>query len=82
MYDGSNYTSTHLSDGKFSKKDRLDNFLKAQKQQGLEFSFQQMLEAGDLSDSTLRGYLAGHLKDSVLTTSILSRGKYLYKYLG
>ena len=80
MYDASNYQSIYLSDGKFSKKDKLDNYLKSRELQNLEFSFKDMMDNSDLSDSTLRGYLAGHLKDFVLTSSKLSRGKLLYRY--
>lgn len=82
MYDAANYQSIFLSDGKFSKKDKLENYLKSRKLQNLEFSFADMLENSDLSDSTLRGYLAGHLKNLVVESSKLSRGKILYKYCG
>ena len=82
MYNASNYESTYLSDGKFSKKDKLDNYLKSRKLQDLEFSFEDMLKNSELSDSTLRGYLAGHLKYLVIESSILSKGKKLYKYCG
>ena len=82
MYDASNYSSTYLNDGKFSKKDKLDNYLKSRKTQNLEFSFDDMLKNSELSDSTLRGYLSGHLKDLVIETQKLSKGKLLYKYCG
>ena len=82
MYDASNYQSLFLMDGKVSKKDKLENYLKSRKLQDLEFSFEDMLKNSELSDSTLRGYLAGHLKKSVLTSSKLSKGKILYKYAG
>lgn len=80
MYNASNYESVYLFDGKYSKKDKLDNYLKSREMQDLEFSFEDMLKNSDLSDSTLRGYLAGYLKNSVLTSSKLSRGKILYKF--
>lgn len=82
MYDASNYQSIFLNDGKFSKKDKLENWLKSRKAQDLEFSFEDMLKNSELSDSTLRGYLSGHLKNSVLTSSKLSKGKLLYKFVG
>lgn len=82
MYDASNYSSTYLNDGKFSKRDKLENYLKSRKIQDLEFSFDDMLKNSELSDSTLRGYLSGHLKDLVIETQKLNKGKLLYKYCG
>ena len=82
MYDASNYQSIFLNDGKLTKKDKLNNYLKSRKNQDLEFSFDDLLAHSDLSDSTLRGYLAGYLKEIVLPVSKLSRGKILYKFYG
>lgn len=82
MYDASNYQSIYLSDGKFSKKDKLENYLKSRKLQNLEFSFSDMLDNSELSDSTLRGYLSGHLRGKLEESSKLKQGKLLYKYIG
>ena len=82
MYDGASYTSTYLSDNKFSKKDRLENFLKACKNQDKEFSFDDMMANSGLSCSPLRGYLTGYLKESVKESSKGKYGKILYKYIG
>jgi len=78
VYMGSNAT---ISGGKFSKKDRLDNFLKACKAQNKEFSYADMQANSDLSDSPLRGYLTGYLKEIIKESSKGSRGKILYKCL-
>lgn len=80
MYDGSNYSSTYLSDNKMTKKERLDNFIKLCKSNNKEFSFDDLKRESDLSDSTIRAYLTVYLKNGVSVSSKLSRGKVLYKY--
>lgn len=82
LYDPTTYQSIHLSDGKFSKKDKLDNFLRACKAQNKEFSYADMQANSELSDSTLRGYLTGYLKDSLNICSKGNKGKVLYKFIG
>ena len=81
-YDASCYRSWIDTQGKYTKKDKLDNFLKTCKKLDKEFSFQDMQRESGLSDSPLRAYLAGYLKDIVKETSKLSYGKMLYKYFG
>lgn len=81
MYDHANYQSIYLSDGKFSKKDKLDNFLKACKTSQKEFSFSDMQSNSQLSDSVLRGYLIGYLEKIITQSSKGSHGKILYKCL-
>ncbi len=81
MFDASNYQSVFLSDGKFSKKDKLDNFLKACKLQDKEFSYSDMKSNSGLSDSQLRGYLSGYLEDLIKESSKGKYGKLLYKNL-
>ena len=80
-YDPSNYCSMTQVDREFSKKDRLNNYIRACKAQSKEFSFEDMRANSDLSDSVLRGYLIGYLKDLVVISSKGSRGKLFYKYL-
>jgi len=81
IYDPSNYCSLTQIDGKFSKKDKLNNFLRACKSQDKEFSYKDMQANSDLSDSQLRGYLIGYLKEIIKESSKGSRGKLLYKCL-
>lgn len=81
-YDASCYRSWIDTDGNYTKKDKLENFLKTCKSFKREFSFQDMQAESDLSDSALRGYLAGYLKQTVTESSKLSRGKILYKFCG
>lgn len=81
-YDPSNYLSLTNGNRDFTKKDRLNNYLRACKQQNIEFSFADMQKASDLSDSMLRQYLIGYLKDFLEISSKASRGKLLYKYIG
>lgn len=82
LYDPSTYQSMFLSDGKFSKKDKLDNYLKACKGQNIELSYDDMQRTSGLSDSALRGYLSGYLKDKLEKSSKAKFGKQLYKFLG
>lgn len=81
MYDASNFQSIYLSKTKFSKKERLDNFIKACKSQGKEFSFNDMIQNSGLSSSTLRGYLSGHLKNEIEESSKGLHGIILYRAL-
>lgn len=80
MYDGANHQSVYLSDGKFSKVDRLMNYLKACGKQEKEFSFDDMIENSGMSPSYLRRQLSSHLEQFVKESSKLSRGKLLYRY--
>lgn len=80
-YDASCYLSWIDSEGKLSKKDRLDNFLKTCKYSNKEFTFAEMQTISELSDSTLRGYLCGYLKDSIQEFSTAKKGKIIYKYV-
>ena len=82
FYDPQLYRSMVLADGKLSKKDKLDNFLKTCKQLDKTFTFEEMLESSGLSDSPLRGHLSGYLKDTIKEVSKLKYGKLLYKYFG
>lgn len=78
-YDASNYRSWTTSDGRLTKKDRLDNFLMTCKLTQKEFTFAEMQAISGLSDSTLRGYLAGYLSPIIQETSKLNYGKLLYR---
>lgn len=80
-YDPSTYCSWYSDTGQLSKKDRLDMFIKAQKSNGKEFDFAQMQAASLLSDSQLRGYLTGYLKDKIEISSKGLKGKNFYKSL-
>jgi len=82
MYDPVTHQSIHLSEGKFSKKDKLDNFLKSCKMSNKEFSYMEMQEVSGLSDSGLRGYLSGYLSETIVETSKGKYGKLLYKFIG
>ena len=81
-YDASCYRSWIDTEGAYTKKDRLDNFLKTCKISNREFSFKDMQTASEVSDSCLRGYLAGYLKESLVISSKLKQGKVLYRFLG
>lgn len=80
-YDPSNYCSMTQNEGKFSKKDKLNNFIRACKAQDKEFSYADMQASSGLSDSHLRGYLIGYLKEIIKETSKGKYGKLLYKAL-
>ncbi len=81
-YDASCYCSWIDTDGKYTKKDKLDNFLKTCKNFDKEFSFKEMQDVSGLSDSVLRGHLSGYLEGHVKNSSKLSYGKLLYRFLG
>lgn len=81
-YDPATYCSWSDAEGKMTKKEKLYSFLRACKASDKEFSFQDMQEASLLSDSPLRGYLTGELKNLLTETRKLGKGKQLYKFLG
>lgn len=78
-YDGSNYCSWMSADTKLTKKDKLEMFLKAQKNSGKEFDFDQMIEVSGLSSSGLRVHLTGQLQEKLEIVSKSKRGKILYR---
>lgn len=79
-YDASCYRSWIDTDGKYTKRDKLDSFIKACKIADKEFSFKDMHRESGLSESTLRVYLSGYLKERLKESSILSYGKILYRF--
>jgi RecA-family ATPase len=79
LYDASNYQSIFLSDGKFSKKEKLENFIKACKSQDKEFSYSDMQKASGLTDSPLRGHINGYLKDLITLVREGKQGAKFYK---
>lgn len=81
-YDPATYCSWSDAEGKMTKKEKLYSFLRACKAADKEFSFVDMQEASLLSDSPLRGYLTGELKNLLTETRKLGKGKQLYKFLG
>lgn len=82
VYNASDYCSWIKTNNNLTKKQRLYSFLKTCKMSDKEFSFEDMQTSSGLSDSPLRGYLAGELKNLLKNSRILGRGKILYKYLG
>ena len=81
IYDAASYCSWIEKDGNLTKKDKLDNFINTCKMTKKEFSFADMKAISDLSDSALRGYLSGHLKDKLKIVHKASRGKVIYAVL-
>lgn len=82
IYDPSCYRSSISTNGKQNKKERLDAYLKSTKLQNLEVDFDKMQVNSGLSDSPLRGYLTGYLRDKLEICRKLSNGKLIYKYIG
>jgi len=82
VYDPSCYRSWITESNTTSKKDLLDNYLKTCKMSNKTFTTADMLAVSKVSDSTLRGYLAGYLREKLETVSILKQGKKLYRFIG
>lgn len=82
FYEPQYYRSMILDDGKVTKKDRLQNFLQTQRSMDKPFSFEDMKTISLLSDSALRGYLSGELKEKLTVVDKLNKGKVLYKFSG
>ncbi len=68
--------------GKLSKTDLLNNYLRACKVQEKTFTFADMEEISGLSTSYLRGLQGGHLKNELSIVGKSNTGALLYKYIG
>ena len=81
VYDGESQLSyVKNSQGKLSKTDLLNNYLKACKVQEKTFTFADMEEISGLSTSYLRGLQGGHLKTKLSIIGKSPTGAILYKY--
>lgn len=81
-YDASCYRSFVVRDGKESKKERLDMFLRTHKTSQKTFTIDDLMAFSGLSPSKARGYLGGEISEKLEIVSKAKYGKYLYRVKG